>query len=64
MTGAYTTAMRLFSLAFVALGVAILARTLTSGGGPLSLGVVMGLAMIAIGIARLWLATRLGGDER
>ncbi|HZJ28768.1 MAG TPA: hypothetical protein VFC52_07390 [Solirubrobacterales bacterium] len=59
--GAYGSAIRVLSAVFIVLGLIILVRTVTSGGGPLSLGVFMGLAMVGIGIARLWLAERLGG---
>jgi hypothetical protein len=51
----YHGSIRVFSIVFVALGVAILASTLSHGGGPLSLGVLLGIAFIAVGIARGWL---------
>ncbi len=45
-----------FSLVLIVLGVAILVRTLSAGGGPLSLGVVFGVLFCASGAARLYLA--------
>jgi hypothetical protein len=54
----YRGSVRAFSLAFVVLGLAILVITLVAGGGPLSLGVVLGLAFLAVGGARLWIASR------
>jgi len=51
----YTRSVQLLSLAFLALGVLILISTLAHGGGPLSLGVLLGLAFLAVGAARLWL---------
>ncbi len=54
----YRGTVRGFSLAFLLLGVAILAITLANGGGPLSLGVVLGVAFLAVGAARLWIASR------
>jgi hypothetical protein len=52
----YGRSVQLLSLAFLALGLAILARTFTHGGGPLSLGTLLGLAFLAVGVARLWLS--------
>jgi len=40
------------------LGVVIVARTLAAGGGPVSVGVLLGVVFTAIGAARLYLATR------
>ena len=57
----YQGAVRAFSLAFVAIGLAVLVVTLAAGGGPLSLGVLLGLAFLGIGIGRLWAAARLSG---
>ena len=47
-----------FSLAMVALGVAMIAVTLTRGGGPAALGIVLGLLFIAAGGGRLWVQRR------
>jgi hypothetical protein len=55
----YRGAVRAFSLGFVAVGLAVLAVTLANGGGPASVGVLMGLAFVAVGAGRLWLATRM-----
>jgi hypothetical protein len=54
----YRGAVRLFSLGFVAVGLAVLVVTLAHGGGPADVGVLMGLAFVAVGAGRLWLATR------
>jgi uncharacterized membrane protein len=45
----------LLPLLLVAVGVAILVRTLVAGGGPLAFGVLMGLLFVAAGVARLLL---------
>jgi hypothetical protein len=55
----YRHAVRGFSLAFVLIGLVVLAVTLANGGGPASVGVLMGLAFVAVGIGRLWIATRM-----
>jgi hypothetical protein len=56
----YRGSIRTFSLVFIALGLMILISTLANGGGPLSVGVLMGLAFAAVGAGRLWVAVRMG----
>jgi multisubunit Na+/H+ antiporter MnhG subunit len=41
------------------LGVAMIVSTLARGGGPLSLGVVLGAAFTAVGAGRVYLARAL-----
>ena len=36
------------------LGVAILVRTVGAGGGPMALGILVGLLFVAAGAGRLW----------
>lgn len=48
----YQGSIRAFSAVFVLLGVAILVSTLANGGGPLSIGVLLGLAFLAVGLLR------------
>ena len=48
----------LLSGLLLAIGVVMVARTLSAGGGPFSLGVVFGALFVAAGAARLWLAWR------
>ena len=55
---AYRSSVRALSLVFLGLGAAMLASTLINGGGPLSVGVMMGAAFMAVGGLRLWLASR------
>jgi hypothetical protein len=54
----YRGSVRALSLVFVGLGIAILALTLANGGAPLSMGVLLGVLFVAIGVARLWLGRR------
>jgi hypothetical protein len=54
----YRGSVRLFSLVFVVLGLALLVSTLARGGGPLSVGTLLGLAFLAVGIGRLWISAR------
>jgi hypothetical protein len=55
---AYRGAVRAFSLVFVAIGLLVLVVTLANGGGPASVGFLMGIAFLAVGAGRLWLATK------
>jgi hypothetical protein len=58
---AYRGAVRAFSLVFVAIGLLVLVVTLANGGGPLSLGFLMGIAFLLVGVGRIWLGSRVGG---
>jgi hypothetical protein len=55
----YRGAVRGFSLAFIALGLAVLVATLAGGGGPASIGFFLGLAFVGVGIGRLWAGARM-----
>lgn len=56
----YQRSVRGLSIVFLALGLALLATTLANGGGPASVGVLIGVAFLAVGAGRLWLAARVG----
>jgi len=47
-----------FSVVIIGFGLAILAVTLGSGGGPASSGFLLGLLFVGIGGTRLYLAVR------
>lgn len=49
---------RVMSVVILLLGVVIVVRTVAAGGGALSVGVMIGAIFVAIGAARLYLATR------
>jgi drug/metabolite transporter (DMT)-like permease len=53
------TATPIFSLALIVIGVAIVVRTIAEGGGPFTVGVLLGLLFAAAGAGRLWVARRL-----
>ena len=55
----YSVAVIVFALLFVAIGVALLARTAAAGGGVV--GYVLGALFIALGVARFTLERRRGG---
>lgn len=56
----YRGAVRAFSLAMVAIGLAVLVVTLANGGGPASVGFLMGIAFLGVGAGRLWIGERMG----
>jgi len=49
---------RFFSVLMVLVGVAMVISTVARGGGPLALGVVLGLLFVAAGVGRLYVTTR------
>jgi hypothetical protein len=54
----YQRATRLFGLAVAGLGLAMVVTTILRGGGPLSLGVVVGAAFAFLGAGRYYLAVQ------
>jgi hypothetical protein len=56
----HRNATRILSVAMIVLGVAMIATTVTRGGGPLALGLVLGLMFVAAGIGRLLFSGRAG----
>jgi hypothetical protein len=55
----YRGSIRAFSFVFVALGLALLASTVVNGGGPLSVGTLLGAVFVAVGAGRLWISARM-----
>ena len=56
MHRAYRQSTRVFAAAICGLGLAMIVTTLARGGGALALGVVVGVAFVALGAGRLYLA--------
>lgn len=54
----YHGAIKVSSVAFAVIGVLLLVVTLANGGGPLSIGFLMGILFLVVGIGRYWIATR------
>jgi hypothetical protein len=48
----------LLSGLLIAIGLAMIVRTLTAGGGPLALGLLLGVLFVAAGAGRLWVERR------
>jgi hypothetical protein len=53
---AHLASTRVLSALLVGLGLAMVVLALAKGGGPLALGVVLGLMLAGIGALRLWFA--------
>jgi hypothetical protein len=51
----YTGAVRVFSSVIILFGLVIVVATLAKGGGPLSVGFVLGLGFLGLGCGRLYL---------
>lgn len=56
----YRGAVQGFSLVMLAIGLAVLVVTFANGGGPASVGFLLGLAFVVVGAGRLWLNSRMG----
>jgi hypothetical protein len=54
----YHGAIRGFSLIFAVVGVALLISTIANGGSPASIGFILGILFLAVGIGRYWIASR------
>ena len=54
----YRGVTRVFAVVILGFGVAIIILTLAQGGGPLSMGMLIGLLFTALGAGRLYLAMR------
>ncbi len=59
----YRGSVRAFSFVLIALGLVILISALANGAGPLSVGVILGIAFLAVGAGRLWASARMGSGD-
>ena len=55
---AYHGAVRGLSLVFVVVGLLLVVVTLANGGGPASVGFLMGILFTAVGVGRFWIASK------
>jgi hypothetical protein len=53
---AYLASTRTLSALLLVIGIALIVAALVRGGGPLAVGVVVGVLFALLGAARLWLA--------
>ena len=58
MTRARRASTRVLSALMVAIGIALLVSTLARGGGPLAVGILLGVLFCAVGAGRLYLEAR------
>lgn len=52
------------SSVMILLGVAILVSTVARGGGPLAIGILLGVLFVLAGAGRLYVERARGGDEK
>jgi hypothetical protein len=52
---AHLASTRLLSATILVLGLAMVGTTIARGGGPLAVGVLLGIMLSVIGAGRLWL---------
>jgi hypothetical protein len=55
MKGSYAITQRVLGGLLCAVGAAMVVATVMGGGGPLALGMIVGVLFIALGAARIWL---------
>jgi hypothetical protein len=53
-----SVATRFLSTLMILIGVAMIARTVTGGGGPIALGLLLGVLFVAAGAGRLYVERR------
>lgn len=46
------------SLVMIVLGLALIVRTVAEGGGPLAIGLLLGVLFVAAGLGRIWVSRR------
>ena len=63
MDRAYLASSRALSALLCAVGVVLVVSTLARGGGPLALGIVVGVLFALLGAGRLWLARGVGPNR-
>lgn len=63
MDRALTASSRTLHGLLCVIGLLMVVSTIARGGGPLALGVVLGVLLTALGAARFWLATHSRSDD-
>lgn len=64
MSRAYVSSQRVLGALLCVVGLAMVVSTFARGGGPLALGVVVGVLFAALGAARVWLARAQRSEAR
>ena len=59
----YDRSIRAFSTLYVVIGIVILAMTISRGGGVTSVGVLIGVAFVAVGVGRYLVQRKVARDE-
>jgi hypothetical protein len=56
--GLHRSTTRILSFAMIVIGVLIIVRTITLGGGPVATGIILGAGFFAAGVARLYIQSK------
>jgi hypothetical protein len=56
--GIHRSSTRAMSVAMMVIGIALIVRTITLGGGPTASGILLGALFLAVGVARLYIQFR------
>jgi hypothetical protein len=56
--GIQRSSTRVLSVVMIVIGVLLIVRTLTLGGGPTATGILLGVAFLAVGVGRLYIQSR------
>ena len=54
----HNSSTRVFSIATIVIGIALIVRTLVAGGGAIATGIVLGVLFVLAGLGRLYLQLR------
>jgi hypothetical protein len=54
----HSSATRTMSAVMVVIGIALIVRTLAAGGGPIAIGVILGVLFVLAGAGRLYMQSR------
>ena len=54
----HSSSTRIFSIAMIVIGIALVVRTLAAGGGAVATGLILGILFMLAGGARLYLQLR------
>jgi len=57
--GVYDRSVRAFSLVYAVIGAVILVMTIARGGGPASVGFLIGIAFVALGLIRYFVQRKV-----
>lgn len=61
--GVYDRSIRVFSMVYAVIGAVILVMTISRGGGVTSVGFLIGLAFVGVGVGRYLVQRRIARED-